>query len=144
MLLEQDAQMGHRSVAASGGTGVQCGLARCSQAVHPALRRGPAVFTAAGRAEGIDRRLDDLDGQGVAAGAADGADVVQGYPEGQITSLEPFALPLLHRVGVGAIGQVLAQAAQLARVQARRQPGAAIGWGSVVSVPDGLGGGPGA
>jgi hypothetical protein len=41
--------MGHRSVAAAGRTGVQCGLARCSQAVHATLRGGPAILAAAGR-----------------------------------------------------------------------------------------------
>jgi hypothetical protein len=74
------------------------------------MRRCAAVRRSSpppGGAEGIDHGLDDFHGQGVAAGTANGADVVQGDPEGQITSLEPLALPLLHRVGVGPVGQVL-------------------------------------
>ena len=100
--------MGPGAVAAVGGAGVQGGLAGGGQPVHPPLGRGPVILTAAGRAERVGGGFDDLHGQGVAAGAADRADVVQGEAEGQVTAFEPFALALLDRVRVGTVGQVLA------------------------------------
>ncbi len=107
---------------ALGRPGVESGLAGGSQPIHPALRRGPPVPAAAGRAERLGCGFDDFHRQGVAAGAADRADVVQGYPEGQVTPFESFALAFLHRVGIGPVAQVLTQAPQFPWVQARCHP----------------------
>ena len=47
--------------------------------------------------------------------------MVEGEPERQVPALEPFLLSFLHTVRVGPVDELLAQAAQLGRVQARRR-----------------------
>ncbi len=125
--VEQDGQVGPGAVAGSGRAGVEGGLAGGGQAVHPALGGGPPVVAAAGRAECLSCGPDDFHGQGIAAGAADRAGVIQRHAEGQVTPFEPLALAFLDGVGVGAVGQVLTQPAQLPRIQTRRHPGPLIG-----------------
>ena len=48
-------------------------------------------------------------------------DSIEGKPERQVPALEPFLLPFLYPVRVGPVDQLLAQAAQLGRVQARHR-----------------------
>jgi hypothetical protein len=110
------------AVPGAGRTGVQGGLAGGGQAVHPPLGRGPGVLSAARRAERMHGGLDDLPGQGVPAGPGNGAGVIEGEPERQVPALEPLALPLLSGIGVGAVEEFLAQAAQRARVQPGNPP----------------------
>jgi hypothetical protein len=66
--------------------------------------------------------LDDLPGQGVPAGPGNGAGVIEGEPERQVPALESFALFLLDPIGIGAVEEFLAQAAQRAGVQAGNPP----------------------
>ena len=122
LLVDQDAEVRGGAVPGAGCAGVQRGLAGGGQAVHPPLGRGPGIFGAARRAERMHGGLDDLPGQGVPARTGDRAGVIEGEPERQVPALEPFAFPLLNGLGVGAVEQFLAQAAQRARVQPGNAP----------------------
>jgi hypothetical protein len=70
----------------------------------------------------MHRGLDDLQRQGVPARTGKGARVIEGEPERQVPALESFALFLLDRIGIGAVEEFLAQAAQRAGVQAGNPP----------------------
>jgi len=110
------------AVPGAGRAGVQGGLAGGGQSIHPPLGRGPGVLSPARRAERMHGGLDDLPGQGVSARPGNGARVIEGEPERQMPALELFALLFLDRIGIGAVEEFLAQAAQRARVQPRDPP----------------------
>ena len=119
-VFDQDGDVRRGAVPLGGGAGVEGGFAGADQAVHPPLRRGPAVTLPARRAERLRGGAQDLVGDRVPAGPRQHPGRIEGQAERQVALVPAALLAFVRRVRIGPVGHLLGEPAEPGGVQPRR------------------------